>query len=174
MIPVLKNLFAPKKKAMAAFSGTGVVFMADSRSVAQLSERISPEEIIERLNRTTTALITAVEAHGGVVHQYIGGSLVAYWPPSKMPEAIGSAMAAGLDSVAECGAGIAVSVSVAGIAFSSVAPRPVLVGAAYSRAEATLRLASAGTIAVDAHTFDVLPSDLRSRVAIKKSHSELQ
>jgi class 3 adenylate cyclase len=173
MLAVLKNLFAPQR-AVTTFSGTGVVLMADSRGVAGLSDRVSPEGLIEHLNRTTLTLIAAVEKHGGIVHQYIGGSLVAYWPPSKMPEASASAMAAGLDVIAECGTEIVVSVAVAGLAFSSAAGRPILVGAAYSRAEATLRHASVGSVAVDAHTLEVLPATLRERAATKESHAELR
>ena len=84
MIWALTNLFASKKEEPRGFSGTSAILMADSRDVAQLSEHVSPADLVESLNRVTAALISAVEKNGGIVHVHIGGSLIAYWPPSTM------------------------------------------------------------------------------------------
>ena len=173
MLAGLKNLFAPRK-AKAAFSGIGVVFMADTRGVTRLSESISPEEIVDHLNRSASTLIAAVEQRGGVVHQHVGGSVVAYWPPSEMPEAIGRAVAAGLDVIRKREVEVIASVAVAGLALSSAAGRSLLIGPAYSRAEASLRLASVGCVAMDSDTLEALPAGLKDRITRKDSHAELR
>jgi class 3 adenylate cyclase len=156
----------------------GVVLMADSRNIADLSERFSPVELIERLNRVTTTMIAAVERNGGIVHQYVGGSLVAYWPPEKMPAAVGAAIGTADEVVAACGDSVAVSVSVADLAISGVgsgpARRPVLLGAAHHRAEATIRVSSAGTVAVDSETLRSLPADISDRFVPKDGYAELR
>ncbi len=156
----------------------GVVLMADSRSIADLGERVSPVELIERLSRVTGTMIAAVEQNGGIVHQYVGGSLVAYWPPEKMPAAVGAAIGAAAEIVAACGATASVSVSVADLAISDVgagaARRSVLVGAAHHRAEATIRVSSAGTVAVDSETLRSLPVDIGDRFVAKEGYAELR
>jgi class 3 adenylate cyclase len=95
-------------------SGIGAILIGDSRGVAKLSERISPAELIEALNRVTTALMAVVERNSGTVHQYVGGSLIAYWPPEKMPAAARDPIAAAADAIVACGETVAVSVAVGG------------------------------------------------------------
>ena len=178
MLSTLKKLIAPKKESPSGFSGTCAILMADSRSIAKLNERVSPVELLDRLNRDTTALIAAVEKHEGVVHLYVGGSLIAYWPPSKMREGARRAIAAASDAVKNCGDAIAVSVAIAELALSEVGPatakRPLLVGPAFQRAEATLRKLSSGVVAVDAETLEALPADIKARFVVKDGHLELQ
>jgi hypothetical protein len=71
-----------------------------------------------------------------------------------------------------------VSVSVAEFALADIGPenskRPVLVGAAYQRAEAALRECRAGVAAVDAQTFAALPTNIRARFVLKGGHAELR
>lgn len=178
MISVLKNLVASKKEEPRGFSGVGAVLMADSRDVAELLERVSPVELVDSVNRVTTALISAVENHEGVVYQHIGGSLIAYWPPVMMPAAARSAISAASEAVAACGASIAVSVAIAEFAVADVGPatakRPLLVGSAYQRAEAALRVSPAGIVTVDSQTLEVLPADVRARFVRKDDHAELR
>lgn len=146
-------------------SGISALLLADSRP--NLSARISPVELVEGLKRVTATLVDAVEKHGGIVHLHVGGSLVAYWPPEKMPSAARDAVAAATAAIAACGDSLAVSVAVADFAIADVgrdsAKRPLLVGPAYQRAEASLRLAGAGRVAVDAHTLEALPADISVR-----------
>ncbi len=178
MSSALTNLFTAKKEEPRGFSGTGAILMADSRDIAKLSERLSPTALVESLNRVTAALISAVEKKGGIVHVHVGGSLIAYWPPSTMPAAAESAIGAALGAVAACGASIAVSVAIAEFALADVGPatakRPLLVGAAYQRAEAALRVSRDGVVAVDFQTLDVLPADIQARFVRKEDHAELQ
>ena len=158
-------------------SGIGAILMADSRATAKLGERVSPLELIESVNRVTTVLISAVEKNGGIVHLHVGGSLIAFWPPSMMPAAARTAISAAAEAVAACGESIAVSVAVADLAFSEVAGaarRPILVGAAYQRAEATIRAATAGRVAVDSDTLRSLPADISSRFVANDGHAELR
>lgn len=178
MISALKNLVASKKEEPRGFSGTGAVLMADSRDIAKLSERVSPFELVDSLNRVTAALISAVEMKEGIVHLHCGGSLIAYWPPSKMPAAARSAIGAASDAVAACGASIAVGVAIAEFALADVGPatgnRSMLVGAAYKRAEAALRVSPDGAVTVDSQTLDVLPADIQARFVRKDDHAELR
>jgi class 3 adenylate cyclase len=177
MLSTLKNLIAPKDALPSGFSGECAILMADSRGIAKLSERVSPEELVDRLNRDTTALIAAVEKHGGVVHLYVGGSVIAYWPPSKMRDGARRAIAAASGAIESCGDAIAVSVAIAELALSDVGPacakRPLLVGPAYQRAEATLRSSSSGVVAVDAKTHEALPADIKARFVAKHDYWEL-
>jgi class 3 adenylate cyclase len=178
MISALKNLVAPKKEELCGFSGTGVVLMADSRAIAKLSERVSSAELVDSLNRVTTALIGAIEKKEGIVYMHIGGSLIAYWPPSMMPVAARSAIGAASDAVAACGASVAVGVAIAEFALANVGPatgkRPLLVGAAYQRAEAALRVSRAGIVTVDSQTLGVLPADIQARFVRNDGYAELR
>ena len=174
----LKNLVMAKKEQPRSFSGTGVVLMADSRDIANFLEHASPTEIIDRLNRLTTRLISAVEKKEGIVYVHIGGCLIAYWPPSMMPAAARNAIDAASDGVAACGASITISVAIAEVALADVGPatakRPLLVGAAYQRAEAALRISQAGVVTVDSQTLEVLPADLQARFVRKADYAELR
>ena len=167
-----------KKEQPRSFSGTGVVLMADSRDIANFLEHASPTEIIDRLNRLTTRLISAVEKKEGIVYVHIGGCLIAYWPPSMMPAAARNAIDAASDGVAACGASITISVAIAEVALADVGPatakRPLLVGAAYQRAEAALRISQAGVVTVDSQTLEVLPADLQARFVRKADYAELR
>jgi hypothetical protein len=177
IITALKSLVGPSKEQPGGFSGIGPVLMADSRDIAKVSERVSPAELVEHLNRVTRELICAVETNEGIVHLHIGGSLIAYWPPSGMPAAARNAIVAASDAVSVCGASIAVSVAIAEFALAEVGPasgkRPLLVGAAYQRAEAALRLSPGGVVTVDSRTLDVLPADIQARFSRKDGHAEL-
>lgn len=159
-------------------SGIGAILMGDSRGLAEFSEHVGPVELIERLNRVTTTLIAAVEKNGGIVHLHVGGCFIAFWPPSMMPAAARDAIAAAAEVVAACEESVAVSVAVADLAFSEVgagaARRPLLIGAAYQRAEATMRVASAGRVAVDSETLRSLPADIGIRFVAKDGYAELR
>jgi class 3 adenylate cyclase len=176
MIAALRSLLAPKQQEPRGFSGTGAVMMADSRGITKVGKCVTPEELVDCLGSITTTLIRAVEKKDGIVRQYIGGSLIAYWPPSKMPAGLSNAIEAAAVAVAECGASIAVSVAVGEFALIGVGPaakRPLLVGAAYQRAEATLRAASTGTVSVDRQTLDALPADIKVQFVMKDGYAEL-
>jgi class 3 adenylate cyclase len=159
-------------------SGICTVLMADSRGIAEFSERVSPVELVERLSRATTAMVTAVEKNGGIVHQYVGGSLIAYWPPEKMPAAARDAIGAAVEIVVAFGVSVAVGISVADLAVSVVgagsAGRSMLVGPAYQRAEETIRTSSGGRVAVDMETLRALPADIRVRFVPANGHAEFQ
>ena len=157
-------------------SGISALLLADSRP--NLSASVSPIESVESLKRVTAALIDAVEKHGGIVHLHIGGCLVAYWPPENMPAAARDAIAAAAAAIAACGDSLVASVAVADFTIADVGPdsvkRPLLAGPAYKRAEASLRLATAGRVAVDAQTLDTLPADVSARFVKEGDHAFLR
>lgn len=158
-------------------SGIGVILIGDSRGVAKQSERVSPAELIGTFSSVTTTLITAVEKCGGTVYQYVGGSFIAYWLPEKMPAAARDAISAAADTIAACGETVAVSVAIADFAIAEVgagsAQRSTLVGPAYQRAEATIRVSASGRVAVDSETLRILPSDISDRFVVKEGYAEL-
>ena len=55
------------------------VMFADLSGFTALAERLDPEVATELLNRCFAAMETVVHAHGGVVDQYIGDCLKAFW-----------------------------------------------------------------------------------------------
>lgn len=176
MLSAIKKLFATKSDESRGFSGTGIVLMAEAREFASLSKGLSPMTLADHLNRLTSALINVVETHGGVVHMHAGGSLVSYWPPEKTPACAQQVIAAA-EEMQALGQDVTVSVALGELALTNVgsaAKRPVLLGAAYERAEKSLLAARCGIIEADALTLDALPQDLRTRFAARDDITEIR
>ncbi|MEM7181020.1 MAG: adenylate/guanylate cyclase domain-containing protein [Spirochaetota bacterium] len=62
-----------------------VIFFSDIRSFTAISEKLSPEEVIEFLNEYMTAMVSCINETGGTVDKYIGDAIMATWgvPISK-------------------------------------------------------------------------------------------
>ena len=74
------------------------ILFSDLRDFTPLSERLTPSELLEILNRYFTRMSQIVDAHGGVVDKYIGDALMAlFGAPLEQPDQAARAMAAALE-----------------------------------------------------------------------------
>ncbi|WGK70146.1 adenylate/guanylate cyclase domain-containing protein [Candidatus Haliotispira prima] len=55
------------------------VFFSDIRSFTAISEKLTPEEVVEFLNEYMTAMVSCVEATHGIVDKFIGDAVMAVW-----------------------------------------------------------------------------------------------
>jgi adenylate cyclase len=62
------------------FAGTGTVMLADIRSLSS-TVRLEPLAVIDALKRYQRLLCGIIEAHQGIIHQFVGDAIFAYWHP---------------------------------------------------------------------------------------------
>lgn len=63
------------------------ILFSDLRDFTPLSERLTPSELLDILNRYFTRMSQIVDAHGGVVDKYIGDALAAlFGAPLEQPD----------------------------------------------------------------------------------------
>ena len=137
--------------------------LSDPRDVARQASVLSPVELCAELARISDAVLAAVQSRGGIVHQYVGGSVVACWTSSPQ-----QAFEAALAALSDAGPSIGVAVAFGDVAEVAVGTsgRTVLVGTAYSRAEQVLRKVPTGAIGTDLATLPLLPPGLRERFTV--------
>ncbi len=64
------------------------VLFSDLRGFTSLSERMSPETMVEIINRYFEAMVACVQAEGGTVNKFLGdGMMVLFGAPSELPDA---------------------------------------------------------------------------------------
>ncbi len=56
-----------------------VVFFSDIRSFTQISEHLSPEEVVDFLNQYMTRMVHCITRTKGIVDKYIGDAIMAVW-----------------------------------------------------------------------------------------------
>jgi adenylate cyclase len=61
----------------------GAIWFSDLRSFTATSERMSPEQLIETLNRYFAVLVPAIHANGGEVLKYIGDAVLAVFTSAR-------------------------------------------------------------------------------------------
>jgi class 3 adenylate cyclase len=60
------------------------ILFSDVRGFTTISERLTPDDLVEMLNRYFSAWVDAVMAHGGVVDKYMGDGIMAFFgAPAK-------------------------------------------------------------------------------------------
>jgi adenylate cyclase len=63
------------------------VFFADIRNFTQISEQLSPEDIVKMLNTYLSVVTDAVVQHDGIVNKFGGDNIMAVWnAPQSQPE----------------------------------------------------------------------------------------
>lgn len=71
------------------------VFFSDIRGFTTLSEKTTPRELVEVLNRYFTAMSEEILRNGGVLDKYIGDAIMAFWgAPIDDPEQADNALKA--------------------------------------------------------------------------------
>lgn len=58
---------------------TATIFFADIRSFTAISERLTPEAVVEFLNDYMTRMVACIEKTGGVVDKFIGDAIMGVW-----------------------------------------------------------------------------------------------
>lgn len=79
---VVRNLLQrPETAKLGGERRTVVILMADIRGFTPLSEELSPEVIIQILNRYFTHMIEVIKAHEGIIVDFVGDALLAFFNP---------------------------------------------------------------------------------------------
>ncbi len=58
---------------------TATIFFSDIRSFTAISEKLSPEAVVEFLNDYMTRMVDCIEKTGGVVDKFIGDAIMGVW-----------------------------------------------------------------------------------------------
>jgi adenylate cyclase len=58
---------------------TATIFFSDIRSFTAISERLSPEAVVEFLNDYMTRMVECIDRTGGVVDKFIGDAIMGVW-----------------------------------------------------------------------------------------------
>jgi len=62
-----------------------VIMMSDIRGFTQLSESLSPEIIIQVLNQYFSRMIQIIQAHDGIIVDFIGDAILVFFDPLQSP-----------------------------------------------------------------------------------------
>jgi adenylate cyclase len=58
---------------------TATVFFSDIRSFTSISEKLSPEQVVEMINGYMEHMVVCVHKTGGIVDKFIGDAIMAHW-----------------------------------------------------------------------------------------------
>lgn len=63
------------------------IFFSDMAGFTKMSERLTPENVLNMLNAYFTSMSRPIRSHEGVIDKFIGDAIMAYWgPPFVAPE----------------------------------------------------------------------------------------
>ena len=65
--------------ALGGARKTATIFFADIRSFTAISEKLSPEAVVEFLNDYMTRMVACIDKTGGVVDKFIGDAIMGVW-----------------------------------------------------------------------------------------------
>lgn len=78
------------------------LFFTDLRNFTALSERVSPEQLVEIMNEYFDLMTRHVQARGGTIDKFIGDAVMAFWnAPLPQPDHRERALAAAADALRE-------------------------------------------------------------------------
>ena len=60
-------------------SKTATVFFSDIRSFTSISEKLSPQQVVEFLNEYLSLMVGIIHQHNGIVDKFIGDAIMAIW-----------------------------------------------------------------------------------------------
>ena len=67
------------KLSLGGTRKTATIFFADIRSFTAISEKLSPEAVVEFLNDYMTRMVDCIDKTGGVVDKFIGDAIMGVW-----------------------------------------------------------------------------------------------
>ncbi len=76
---VIDQFFANPEKMLVGDNRELAVLFSDIRSFTSISEKLSPEEIVESLNRYFGLMVDVVVGYNGIVDKFIGDALMAFY-----------------------------------------------------------------------------------------------
>lgn len=171
-----KTKTAPAPPPPKAFSGVGVYLISEVHSVRSASGHLAPQGLIDALASILSYQLAIIEANGGIVEQFVGDCVIAYWVPAESQTMLASVREAARRIVREkvkipdLEFSLRVSFCASEMAGAYFGPesgrRFQIVGRARDRANALPRLSpGADCTFTDADTVAVMPDDARAEFA---------
>ncbi|MEM7182276.1 MAG: adenylate/guanylate cyclase domain-containing protein [Spirochaetota bacterium] len=77
--PEIAEMVLKKELKLGGEKKDCVIFFSDIRSFTAISEKLSPEEVVEFLNEYMTEMVRCVNETHGVVDKFIGDAIMATW-----------------------------------------------------------------------------------------------
>ncbi len=71
------------KKKPKKFSGVGTVFSSSIVNISMILEQLGPMDLIDNLKRYLDHVTSVIEKYGGVVLQFEGDAVLAFWYPTN-------------------------------------------------------------------------------------------
>jgi class 3 adenylate cyclase len=170
MLTRIKALFAKKQASPEHVTGVGVVLISDQCSARSMSGYLSPEALLSVMKDVLSYQTETIVRFGGIIDQFVGGCVVAYWPPKSMPQAVSAASAAAMALMKKNQVGsvcfdMRVSFCAADLAVAALGPAGrqsvQVVGRAYTRANSMQSQILGGGIITNAETFLMMSDDLK-------------
>jgi class 3 adenylate cyclase len=170
-MPAHKTFPPPK---IAPFTGEGVYFVTDVHSVRSLNEHLSPAKLVQALAAILDYQTSIIQDQGGMIEQFAGGCVIAYWPPSSGLGLVDAACGAATRLMAEkvkvpdfeyCVRVKFVASELTGATFGAAASfRYQVVGKARERTNALPNLFTGkDSVVTNADTFGKMSSAIRSQ-----------
>ncbi len=154
----------------AVFQGRAGVLVADVAEFASSLSSVSPSLLVDGLGKVLSEQQSVIVRHGGVIEQFVGCAVLAYWPPADPAVIATQMLASSMELIAlnlktaEFTCRLKVSFSVnecAGAFFGPASGRRFqVIGRARDLAEETMNrsLGTQAGLAIDRDTHALLPA----------------
>lgn len=162
------------------FAGVGVYLTSEVHSVRSAQGHIAPQKLIDALASVLGYQSAIIEAHGGIVEQFVGDCVIAYWMPQDLPAMVCSARGAAMSiirekvRISELDFRLRVNFCAAELAGAFFGPasgrRFQVIGRARDRTDALPRFSpGVDCIFTDADTVAAMPVDMRATFAAQSA-----
>jgi class 3 adenylate cyclase len=97
---VIERFFASPEKMLVGDNRSLSILFSDIRSFTTISEGMSPDDLVNSLNRYFSGQVDIIYNRNGVVDKYIGDAIMAFWgAPEKHKDDALQSVLAGLDMI---------------------------------------------------------------------------
>ena len=76
---VIEEIFANPEEMLTGESRVLAVLFSDIRSFTTISEKLTPDEVVESLNQYFTLMVDAIVNRGGIVDKYMGDAIMSFF-----------------------------------------------------------------------------------------------
>jgi adenylate cyclase len=174
---VARELIARDDRGQLALGGElreVTTMFCDIRGFVTLSQTTPPEEMVGLLNRHFDVIVAQVLKHGGIVHQFVGDEVMAFWnAPNEQPDHALLACRAAIDAQAELallessdrvrfGFGINTGVVLAGNVGTAGRQQYTIIGQAVNTAARLCGLAGGGELWIGEPTYELIKETMRA------------